>query len=112
MSDFTYRSDQELPSLAFEWLDRDGAVIDFSSGWTFQCELVDDDGVAQVTQTTGITGDSTSPNVTVAWATGALADLDGIYRIHLRARDGSNSDRFFRPNNWPTMQVIATPSTP
>ena len=109
-SDFTYRADQELPSMAFDWYDRDRALIDFSGGYTFQCELVDIAGAVALTKTTGISGGLASPNVTVTFSTDEISALDGTYQIHLRARDGSNADRFFRPTQWPTIQVIGAPS--
>lgn len=95
----TYRSGAELPDLAIEWRDRDGNLIDFSSGWTFTVKVGTDLATA-FTKTTGITGAATSPNVLVQWATsGELSTLAaGQYRIELTARRTSDSkDRAYPP---------------
>jgi cytochrome bd-type quinol oxidase subunit 2 len=107
---WTYRSDAETPSYAVHWKDRDGNTIDFSSGYTFTVQLVNvSTGTTALTKTTNITGASTSPNVTVAWAVGELAVTAGLYWLMLKATDGSSQDRFFRPGNWPTIEIEAAP---
>lgn len=109
---FTYRADAETPSFAVEWKDADGDLVDFSSGFTFSVELVKaGTTVASVTKTNGIAGASVSPNVTVAWAAGELAALDGVYELHLKATDSSSNDRFFSPHRWPTIRVTPVPSS-
>ncbi len=72
----SYVLGSELPSLEIAWLDADGDVIDFSTGWTFSLKLASRGAAATITKTTGITGAATSPNVTVAWAT--TGDLNGL----------------------------------
>jgi len=73
-------------------------------------ELVADDGTVALTKTSGISGSATSPNVTVTFATDEILALEGKYQLHLRARDASDKDRFFRPTQWPTVQIVAAPS--
>lgn len=103
MTDLRYYSDQELPALAVEWRDRDDTVIDFSSGWTFTakvCATATPNTVA-LSKTTGITGASTSPNVTIDFATtdfsGLTASTAGTrYVVRLYARRTADSkDRVF-----------------
>jgi len=108
VSDYVYRADQETPSFAVAWKDRDGDLVDFSSGYTFTAQLVKA-GVVALTKTAGIAGNSTSPNVTVAWTTDELDGLSGVYEVHLKATTGG-ADRFFRPGNWPTITIEAAPS--
>ncbi len=111
---YAYRIGQELPSMAFEWQDRDGAVIDFSSGWTFTAKLASANtpGTIAATITTGITGAATSPNVTIDWATDAFDALTpdaagSVYVVHLIARRTSDSkDREFSPGNPPRMMLL------
>jgi hypothetical protein len=71
---FEHTLGSELPDDAFEWTDAQGAVIDFSTGWTFSVEVgfVDQDAV--LTKDEGISGAATSPNVTISWAEGELDD--------------------------------------
>lgn len=111
---YSYRIGQELPSMAFEWLDRDGAVIDFSTGWTFAAKIADadDPGTILATVTTGITGAATSPNVTIDWATDAFdtlvpAEAGSVFVVHLIAtRTADSKDREFSPANPPRIFVL------
>lgn len=88
-----YIKGADLPDLAVTWKDSDGSVIDFSSGWTFSLKLGDPGSAATLTKTTGITGASTAPNVTVAWAT--TLDLNNLaattYTADLTATRTSDS---------------------
>jgi hypothetical protein len=105
----TLWSDQELPSTPFVWNDRDGNLVDFSSGWTFTFE-VSLNGTIVLSKTSGITGSASSPNVTVDWAVNELAALGaGDYTGRLIARrTADNKDRMF-PGRL-TLQVRAAPT--
>lgn len=107
MTTYEYRADQELPAIPVEWLDRDGAVIDLSTGWTFTVKiaLASAPNTVLVTKSSGITGAATSPNVTVDWSTSDFTTLTPAatgtgYVAHLYARRTSDSkDRVFRPGS-------------
>jgi hypothetical protein len=102
-----YATDQETPSFAVAWSDRDGDLIDFTSGYTFELRLVHrTTGTVALTKTTGITGAATSPNVTVAWAAGELGITPGPYRAKLKATTGG-ADRRFRPGDEPIITIVA-----
>lgn len=115
---YAYRQDQELPAMAIEWLDSNGDVIDFSTGWTFTAKVATKTipGTALITKTTGITGAATSPNVVIDWSTtdwSALAPATGgtVHVVHLTARRTSDSkDRVFRPERPIDVLILPTPA--
>lgn len=73
---FDYRIDQELAAIALEWRDRDGAVRDFASGWTFTVYVVDtSDDSTVLTKTAGITVDDATPNVLIEWSAADLVTI-------------------------------------
>ncbi|MCA1569293.1 MAG: hypothetical protein LC798_03015 [Chloroflexi bacterium] len=82
-----YHTGADLPDLALTWLDTAGALIDFSSGYTFVAKVGTRAGVTSFVKTTGITGAATDPNVTIAWSTsGELNALaPGIYTLQVTA---------------------------
>jgi hypothetical protein len=92
----SYKRTAERPSLEIWWYDRTGALIDFSSVYTFSLKLGNTGETALLTKTTNITGAAGSgsapsgdPNITVAWASGDL-DLDaGVYACDLTATTSS-----------------------
>jgi len=102
---FSYRKDQELPALPVTWKDRDGAIRDFSSGWTFTVKiaLADTPTVVLATKSAGITGAATAPNVLIDWAVtdwdNLTASAAGIkYVAHVYARRNADSkDAVFPP---------------
>jgi hypothetical protein len=107
---WTYRADQELPSWAADWKDRDGNLINFATGWTFAVKLMPQTGSGTgLTKTTGITGYATSPNIVVAWAPGELNIAPNIYKLHLTAI-GAGGDRVYRPGDPPKIQIVAAPT--
>jgi hypothetical protein len=63
-----YIKGSSLPDWPITWKN-DGTLRDFSSGWTWQLELIDSAGTVAFTKTTGFTGAATAPNLTVQWAT-------------------------------------------
>jgi hypothetical protein len=103
-----YRADQETPSFAVAWSDRDGNLIDFSSGsYTFELKLVHrTTGTIALTKTTGITGSAASPNIVAAWSSGELAITPGPYRAHITATIGG-ADRMFMPGAEPIITIVA-----
>lgn len=88
----TYIAGAELGDLEVTWQDSDGAVIDFSTGYTFQVK-VGRRGSASFTKTTGITGAATAPNVVIAWSTsGELNNLPANdYTVQIVATRDSDS---------------------
>jgi hypothetical protein len=102
-----YRADQETPSFAVAWSDRDGNLIDFSTGYTFELKLVHrTTGTLALTKTSGITGAATSPNIIAAWSSGELAITPGPYRVHITATTGG-ADRMFMPGAEPIITIVA-----
>lgn len=65
-------SNQELPGIPLEHVDKDGNVVDLSSGWTASAKLVSGSTIV-VTQTDNITLAATSPNITISkWSSATL----------------------------------------
>lgn len=107
---FTYRTGAERPSLTLPWQEQLTATtwgdLDLSTGYTFTLELVDDAGTAQLTKTSGITGQDGS--VVVTWAVGELALTVGDYALHLRANEtATNADRDYSPDEPVTVRIVA-----
>jgi hypothetical protein len=93
-----------LPAIPLAWLDATGAVIDFSSGYTFSAKVCAASTTAVLlTKSSGITGAATSPNLTIDWV---AADFSGLtasatgtaYDVFVYARRTADSkDRVFNP---------------
>lgn len=110
MTDYIYRQDQEDPAVYISWSDKDGNLIDFSTGYTFEVKLAVDATTAPVlVKTTGITGAATSPNITITWASGDLNVTPGTYRLYLKATTSSR-DRRYKNNEEPKVVIVATPA--
>lgn len=96
---FTYRRGAERPGLVLPWQTETAqgvwSNLDLSSGYTFTLTLTSASGTVALTKTTGITGANGS--VSVSWAAAELDITEGVYSLHLRARDGSSFDRDYRP---------------
>lgn len=92
MENPSYVIGAELGDLGISWYDTNGALIDFSSGYTFTVKVGVRGEAALFTKTTGISGAATAPNVTVAWATsGELNSLaSGSYALQVAARQTSS----------------------
>lgn len=106
---------QELPALPLNWLDADGAAIDFSSGWTFTVKIAAQTAptTTLVTKTSGITGAASLPNVTIDWTTSELSSLTapGKYVVRVIARRTADSkDRVFRPGDPIVLQLFPSSS--
>ncbi len=92
MTPVTLIAGADLPDLAITWKDRDGTVINFATGWTFTVKVGPEGGAASITKTTNITGASTAPNVTIAWATTEVGTLAaGRYVIEVTALQSADS---------------------
>ena len=99
MSQTAYYQGAEKPDFGIGWLDANGTVIDFSSGYTFTFTL-SKDGTIVYTQTTGITGAATSPNVQVVFPAGWSDSITpDVYLVRLRARLTSGS----KDRDWPPL---------
>ena len=92
---FTYVQGAELPDIELTWRDDSGAIIDFSTGWTFTARIGVLGQSATLTKTTGIVGDNTSPNITITWDSTELNSIPAAtYAMHVIARfTSSGKDR-------------------
>lgn len=96
-----YRRHAEDPALELWWTNRAGALIDFSTGYTFTAKVAKKGAtVAALTKSTGITGaagsgtpDAGDPNVTIEWAAGDLDLTPGTYELILTATRSPSLDR-------------------
>jgi len=90
-----YYEGAEYPNVEVTWLDSDGAVINFSSGWTFTVRIGQAGQAAIVTKTTGITGGAVAPNLVVSWSADELDTLTpDTYAMDVIAREtATNKDR-------------------
>ena len=95
----TYIQGSDLPDTAIRWEDSTGTLINYSTGYTFELKVGTPGDAALLTKSTGITGASTDPNVTLAWATsGELNTLAvGIYSAQLKATRGVDSKQRYLP---------------
>lgn len=93
MQELRYYLGDELGDAELTWNDSDGTLINFASGWTFSVKVGTPGSAASFTKTTTITGASTAPNVTIAWATtGELNSLTaGGYTLQVVATQTSGS---------------------
>ena len=90
-----WNAGDEKPDWKLLWVDGDGRLIDFSTGYTWQVRVSDptETTAAFATKTTGITGAVGSlttvpptPNVVVAWNAGDLGSLvAGKYKVQIIA---------------------------
>jgi hypothetical protein len=101
VSQVTYKKNADRPALELWWFDRTGALINFSSGYTFSLKIGHPGSSAVLTKTTNITGAAGSgtapdgtPNLTVTWAAGELALTPSSYTAELTATT-SSLDRVF-----------------
>ena len=100
-----YTIGDELGDGSLYWLDGDGALINFTTGYTFSLKVYDSTDTAFFTKTTGMTGAAGSlttptPNLVVAWATSAeLSTITtaGLYPLRIVAtRTADSKTRTFR----------------
>lgn len=112
MATFNYYQHAEDPAYVVTWLDSDGAVIDFSSGYTFELKLVSvSAGTVALTKTTGITGAATAPNITAQWSSGELAAITpGDYQAVLTPTTSSRQRSPFGGRTPDIIRIIATPA--
>ena len=113
---YTYRADQELPAMTLTWRDADGAIIDFSSGWTPTVKVAAATAptTTLLTKTAGITLAATAPNYQIDWTLADLATLAGsIVGSQLQCvvfaycrRDSDSKDRLFAPGAEPKLLLL------
>lgn len=97
----SYHKGAERPSLGLWLVDDDGALVDFSTGYTFSFKIGTPGTAATVTKTSGITGaagagsaPTGTPNVTVAWVADELDITAGRYTWQLTCTS-SSLDRIY-----------------
>lgn len=90
----TRHRNAERPATTLEITDGPGALIDFSTGYTFSLKIGEVGATALLSKTTDITGAATSPNITITWAAGELDLAPGTYPWQLTATTGS-ADRVY-----------------
>lgn len=92
------------PDLRFWAFDDHGALINFSSGYTFTVRVGYRGLPGLLEKTTGITGqvgsgyrDSTDgvPNIVITWTAGELNIAPGEYTLQLVADAGGGNPRYF-----------------
>ena len=96
MARVTYVKTADRPALQIWWFDDDGALIDFSSGYTFSLKVGSRGMAASLVKTSNIVGaagagvePTGTPNVVVTWAAGELALAAGGYLAQLTATTSS-----------------------
>lgn len=100
----TYYRTAERPDIKLWLLDDDGALIDFSTGYTFTFKLGRVGAAAVFTKTTGITGAAGSgtendgvPNVVLSFAAAELDTVPvGLHSWQLRAATAGSVDRVYQ----------------
>lgn len=105
----TYIQGAELPDIEVTWKDSDGAVIDFSTGFTFTVRLGQIGQVATLTKTTGITPSATTPNLVISWSNTEIESLAAnTYTMEVIARHtSSGKDRKMHDQVTISPQVLA-----
>lgn len=99
-----YYRTAERPAIKLWLLDDDGALVDFSTGYTFEFKLGAPGAAAAFTKTTGIVGaagsgteDSGTPNVTVTFTAGEIDALAvGATMWQIRATASGSLDRVYQ----------------
>ena len=102
MSLLTYNDGALLPNAHLTALDDTDTVIDLSSGYTFAATLYDPSGSSAHTQSSGITGAATAPNITIAWTSGFASLAANRYTLRVVATLTSGS----KPRIFETELVI------
>jgi len=99
-----YHRGAERPTLRMWLFDDSGALIDFSSGYSFSLKIGTPGVAAVLTKTSGITGAAGSgtapggvPNLVVAWAADELDIAVNTYEWQLTATVGGLDRKFSGP---------------
>jgi len=84
-----------LPDLTFVWTDATQTLINFGvAGWSYSMKISQPPNAPTITKTTGISGASTSPNITVQWSVNELATLTpGRWYFQLTATYGPSGGK-------------------
>lgn len=103
-----YIQGAELDDMPISWLDADGDPYNFASGWTFSVKVGAKGAAATFTKTSGITGASTAPNITVTWATtGELNTLaPGDHTLQVEAIRTSDSRSLMMHDTITIIQAV------
>jgi hypothetical protein len=104
----TYIQGAELPDILVTWRDSDGAIINFSSGWTFTLRL-GQLGQAAILTKTDLVGAATAPNLTISWSNTEIENLAAqTYTMQIIARHvATGKDRKMTDSLTITPQVLA-----
>lgn len=101
MTRLAWNQNAERPGMSLWIFDSSGALIDFSSGYTYSLKLGQRGGAALLTKSTGITGavgagvePTGTPNVVITWSAGELDLSPGVYRAQLTCTT-SSADRVY-----------------
>jgi hypothetical protein len=101
--ELTYYRTAERPALQFWLEDEAGALIDFTTGYSFVFKLGYEGAAAVFTKASGITGAAGSgtelagiPNVTIAFTPDELVLPAATYRWQLRASAPGSLDRVYQ----------------
>lgn len=87
-----YDAGERLPDAHLSIFDDTSTLIDLSTGYTFSAQVIDDSTTTTVhTQSTGFGGAATSPNLTIAWASGFATIPTGHYTLKVTATRTSDS---------------------
>lgn len=87
-----YVEGANLGDIVITWIDTNGDLRDFSSGWTITAIVYPWNGLTRsFAKLTGVTGGGAEPNVTIVWSvSGEVKTLTaGVYKIEVVATDGA-----------------------
>lgn len=102
-----YYKGAELPNVDITWLDSDGNVINFSSGYTFTVKVGTSGQAAILTKTSGITGLAAAPNIVIAWTTDELNITPGAYDLDIIARETATSKDRIQSTDLIILSIVA-----
>lgn len=75
-----------LPDAVFAWYDHAGALIDFSTGYTFEAKVGNPTLGAVITKSANVAGHATAPNLRISWEVDELAELTpGRWELQVEA---------------------------
>lgn len=106
-----YIKGSELPRPEIFWKDPDGAIRDFSTGWTFIARIGQPGAAALVTKSTGIVGSSgagNTPNLVIQWSANELDIAVATYSVDVQATltsSGESVTRRFEISILPRVEV-------
>lgn len=103
----TYVQGASMADLEVTWTDKNGAVIPFGTGWTFEVRIgrIEPPDV-QLAKVNNIVGADAAPNVLVQWQSTDLDDVEaGVWDIQIIAtRNSDGRKRILNKRN--SFQVV------